>query len=46
LANDRRSIDRNLPHSMFLLVKRNRDDHSWQFPQGKINETETARQVI
>lgn len=37
-TNDRRSPNRKLANSGFLLVKRNREDNSWQFPQGKINE--------
>eukprot|EP01031_Cornospumella_fuschlensis_P034058 gene34058-41223_t len=32
--NDRKSLDRRLDDSLFLIVKRNRSDHSWQFPQG------------
>jgi hypothetical protein len=31
--NDYRSIDRKLQDSLFLVVKRNREDNSWQFPQ-------------
>jgi large subunit ribosomal protein L46 len=34
--NDRRSMERRLQDSLFLIVKRNRTDHSWQFPQGKL----------
>ena len=33
-TNDRRSKERRLQDSLFLLVKRNREDHAWQFPQG------------
>jgi len=50
LTNDRRSLDRKLPHSLFLIVKRNRSDHEWQFPQGKLLDGEnfrtTAERVI
>ena len=27
-----------------MIVKRNRSDNAWQFPQGKIQDTETLRQ--
>lgn len=30
---------------MFLIVKRNREDMPWQFPQGKIQEGENLRQA-
>lgn len=33
--NDRRSMERRLQDSLFLIVKRNRSDHAWQFPQGR-----------
>ena len=36
--NDTRSMNRMLDKSCFLIVKRNRDDKAWQFPQGKLNE--------
>ena len=38
IDNDRRSMNRKLNDSCFLIVKRNRGDelHPWQFPQGKI----------
>lgn len=35
--NDRRSMNRMLDKSCFLVVKRNREDKAWQFPQGKVN---------
>ena len=43
--NDRRSMDRRLQDSLFLIVKRNRTDNAWQFPQGKvkIDAQETLR---
>lgn len=40
--NDRRSLNRKLPNSLYLIVKRNRDDHSWQFPQGKVLDDEKS----
>ena len=38
--NDRHSLDRKLPESLFLVVKRNRSNNSWQFPQGKLLDAE------
>ena len=43
--NDRRSPERRLQDSLYLIVKRNRSDHVWQFPQGKILAEETCRGV-
>ena len=43
--NDRSTINRKLTESLFLVVKRNRQDNAWQFPQGKWAEGETMRQV-
>ena len=43
--NDRKSLDRRLQDSLFLIVKRNRNDNSWQFPQGKLLAEETMRTV-
>jgi 8-oxo-dGTP pyrophosphatase MutT (NUDIX family) len=43
--NDRSTINRKLTESLFLVVKRNRKDNAWQFPQGKWQEGETMRQV-
>ena len=40
--NDRRSANRRLQDSLFLIVKRNRADNSWQFPQGKFLESDTS----
>lgn len=45
LKNDRRSVDRCLSESLFLIVKRNREKDSWQFPQGKWLSGETMRQT-
>jgi large subunit ribosomal protein L46 len=41
--NDRHSLERRLQDSLFLIVRRNRDDFGWQFPQGKLQENETFR---
>ena len=43
--NDHRSLERKLPRSLFLIVKRNRADDPWQFPQGKLKDGETLRMV-
>ena len=42
---DHRSLERKLPRSLFLVVKRNRAEDPWQFPQGKLKEGETLRMV-
>ncbi len=34
-------MDRRLQDSLFLIVKRNRNDKAWQFPQGKFLEEDT-----
>lgn len=44
LSNDHRSLNRKLPRSLFLMVKRNRNNHSWQFPQGQLRGEENLRQ--
>mmetsp|Transcript_3039 Transcript_3039/g.3208 ORF Transcript_3039/g.3208 Transcript_3039/m.3208 type:complete len:266 (-) Transcript_3039:47-844(-) len=44
LNDDRRSLERSLSRSVFLIVKRNRENYSWQFPQGKIGDSETLRE--
>ena len=41
--DDRRSLERKLQDSLFLVVKRNRKENAWQFPQGKLRENETLR---
>jgi large subunit ribosomal protein L46 len=45
LSGDRKSNDRKLQESLFLLVKRNRSTHEWQFPQGKRADNESLRQT-
>jgi large subunit ribosomal protein L46 len=44
-TNDRKSPDRRLQDSLYLIVKRKRNNFQWQFPQGKWLEGETIRQV-
>jgi len=41
--NDVKSLERKLDSSLFLLVKRRRNDKSWQFPQGKVRDDEDLR---
>jgi hypothetical protein len=36
--DDRKSMERMLDKSCFLIVRRNRKDLAWQFPQGKLIE--------
>jgi hypothetical protein len=45
LANDRKSMERKCAESLYLIVKRNRQENQWQFPQGKWLEGESLRQV-
>lgn len=42
-ADDRKSLERKLDQSLYLIVKRNRADNAWQFPQGKFLANETFR---
>jgi large subunit ribosomal protein L46 len=44
--NDRHSLERHLPNSMYLIVKRNRADNAWQFPQGKVLDTEKSMREV
>lgn len=47
ISNDRHSLERKLPKSLYLIVKRNRNDNPWQFPQGKMKDEESSlREVI
>ncbi len=45
LKNDRKSLERRLQDSLYLVVKRSRNQHEWQFPQGKWIDGETMRAV-
>ena len=45
-TDDRRSIERKLPQSMFLIVKRNREEQAWQFPQGRLLDSETNLRAV
>ena len=42
-TNDRRSTERRLQDSLYLIVKRNRALNPWQVPQGKIQSEENLR---
>jgi len=44
-ANDRKSLYRKLDKKLFLIVKRQRDQHAWQFPQGDWVQGEMIREV-
>ena len=44
--NDRRSLERKLPNSLYLIVKRNRTKNSWQFPQGKVLDNENSMRSV
>jgi large subunit ribosomal protein L46 len=43
-ANDRKSLYRKLDKKLFLIVKRQRDQHTWQFPQGDWVKGEVIRE--
>lgn len=34
--NDTKSLDRRLDRTLYLLLKKSRSEHAWQFPQGPI----------
>ncbi|CAO3669952.1 unnamed protein product [Umbelopsis ramanniana] len=38
--NDIKSLDRALQRTLYLIVKKPRDQHAWQFPQGAVEEGE------
>lgn len=43
--DDKKSVYRCLDKKLFLIVKKNRDQHAWQFPQGVREKGETMRQT-
>ena len=45
IKNDRRSVDRQLRESLYLLVKKPRSENAWQMPQGGQEGTESMRQA-
>jgi large subunit ribosomal protein L46 len=38
--NDIKSLDRALQRTLYLIVKKPRDQHAWQFPQGAVEDGE------
>jgi large subunit ribosomal protein L46 len=45
LNNDMKSLNRALQRTLYLIVKKPRYEHAWQFPQGGVNQKETLVQV-
>ena len=45
LSGDMRTVERQLDKMLYLLVKKNRDSHCWQMPQGGLEEGESLLQV-
>ena len=39
-------MERRLPESMYLVVKRNREDQPWQFPQGRLLDSESSLRAV
>ena len=39
-------MERKLPESMYLIVKRNRENQPWQFPQGKLLDSESSLRAV
>ena len=44
-SGELRNTSRALDESLFLLLKKDREEHAWQFPQGGWEEGETMRQA-
>lgn len=44
--DNRKSLRRKLDQRLFLLVKKQRDNHSWQFPQGPLPLYETFEENV
>ena len=42
---DRRSLQRRLDQVLYLLVKKPRREHTWQMPQGGVEEGESLLEV-
>lgn len=45
LANDMKAVQRKLDRVLYLLVKKARQEHAWQMPQGGLEEGESLAQV-
>lgn len=44
-TSDVRSLERKLDRVLYLLVKKPRQDHAWQMPQGGVEEEESLIEV-
>ena len=44
-TGDMRSLERKLDRVLYLLVKKPRNEHTWQMPQGGIEENESLAEV-
>jgi large subunit ribosomal protein L46 len=44
--NDVRSLERALARTLYLIVKKPREQHAWQFPQGGVRVCENLQEVI
>lgn len=42
--NDTKSLDRKLDRTLYLLLKKSRSEHSWQFPQGAVGANEALHE--
>ncbi|RHZ54735.1 hypothetical protein Glove_423g17 [Diversispora epigaea] len=45
IENDVKSLDRVLQRTLYLIVKKPRNKHAWQFPQGGVEKPETLLQT-
>jgi hypothetical protein len=45
VTDDRRSVDRKLDKVLYLLVKKPREKHAWQMPQGGVEGEESLFEV-
>jgi large subunit ribosomal protein L46 len=43
--NDVKSLERALQRTLYLIVKKPRDQHAWQFPQGGVRVCENLQEV-
>ena len=43
---DMKSLDRRLDRAVYLLVKKPREEHAWQMPQGGVEPEESLIEVI
>ena len=46
LAGDMRSLNRKLGRVLYLLVKKPREEHAWQMPQGGVEPDESLLEVF